>query len=1018
MRPSRRNSALSAAVLAALGGIGLWSSSPARAGTFYFDGDGAGAVGNPPTAGVGGSGPWDATTPNWWNGTQYVTWPNANPNADVASFRVAAGTVTIAADTTIYVNNILVSLGGQVVFQGGNANSVLVFSGDHAQVSSGANNSAAAFTDLTVNTGSGLTLVQSGSSNVMLIGTGAVFTGTGAVTLVNTGTNNYGARLNITSGQPGFAGGFTAVNPFRREALIDAQVADSLGTGPSSVTGMSRIQYVWGAQTPVGGVPVGVSASGGGVIDLVGSYASTLDRFIIQPRGVLRGSSAQLGSITAVSAFSVSPTGPEVALSPDAIIASSTNTSSSTVTGLGTTPDYYFGLGADFTSALFSLNAGTGTPWKGLGMDTQRADPASTGTIRRRISAGTITIDSSGGLGEFQLLTQGRNYSTYEPVSLWSGSGYNFMIIGNNTAAPTFALAEGSSAIPARIMDGSEVVLDVVNFTPAAFSKYVVSYTGSLVSSRSGAINGKNVDLEGGVLTLDPRRNGSSGSGISDSVGTLTVAGLSRLYVNRPTAGTAETLAIASVSRVGRAFVEVLDNAGSLGTDSRVILAADPTRGNIADPYFIEALADGHFLTHGVTGFARASYAAAFADGAVVQISTANANTAVESPVSADSIRISNSVTGAGQINLGVLPDASQAARAGLITTGTTNLSIAPAVNAGTSELVVYSIGGTSRTDTYSGIVTAGSLTQAGSRIMVLANDANAIGGPVTVWQGTLRVGSGTSTSTDSRLNANGDAAVHVGPLGKLDVVNPVGGSLIIAGLTGSGSVAVSANKSLAFADLPAPATFEGVISGAGGIVKSGTGTQILAGANTYAGQTVVAGGRLTVKSAAWAVILSGGGVDIQQGTLRFDYTGGGSPVGTVQPLLTASYNGAAWNVGQFKSTTKTSSAGLGWVDNGTTALDVRYTLYGDATLDGTVNFNDLLRLSQNYNLPGKVWADGDSNYDGTVNFTDLLKLSQNYNQSMSSASPPADAVPEPGVLAVLAVGTMGLLARRNGRRR
>src|SRR6185503_20634224 len=45
---------------------------------------------------------------------------------------------------------------------------------------------------------------------------------------------------------------------------------------------------------------------------------------------------------------------------------------------------------------------------------------------------------------------------------------------------------------------------------------------------------------------------------------------------------------------------------------------------------------------------------------------------------------------------------------------------------------------------------------------------------------------------------------------------------------------------------------------------------------------------------------------------------------------------------------------------NGTSVL-VRMTLPGDATLDGVVDFEDLVRLAQNYNHSGDVhWLDGD----------------------------------------------------------
>jgi hypothetical protein len=66
------------------------------------------------------------------------------------------------------------------------------------------------------------------------------------------------------------------------------------------------------------------------------------------------------------------------------------------------------------------------------------------------------------------------------------------------------------------------------------------------------------------------------------------------------------------------------------------------------------------------------------------------------------------------------------------------------------------------------------------------------------------------------------------------------------------------------------------------------------------------------------------------------------------------------------------------------TALTASLATPGDANLDGTVNFSDLLVLAKNYNTTGDVWEQGDFNGDGTVNFSDLLVLAKNYNVSMT----------------------------------
>ena|SRR5690348_17653353 len=57
----------------------------------------------------------------------------------------------------------------------------------------------------------------------------------------------------------------------------------------------------------------------------------------------------------------------------------------------------------------------------------------------------------------------------------------------------------------------------------------------------------------------------------------------------------------------------------------------------------------------------------------------------------------------------------------------------------------------------------------------------------------------------------------------------------------------------------------------------------------------------------------------------------------------------------------------------------------GDANLDGTVNFADLIKLAQNYGRSGAAWAQGDFDGDGTVAFADLITLAQNYGRDTTT---------------------------------
>jgi hypothetical protein len=77
----------------------------------------------------------------------------------------------------------------------------------------------------------------------------------------------------------------------------------------------------------------------------------------------------------------------------------------------------------------------------------------------------------------------------------------------------------------------------------------------------------------------------------------------------------------------------------------------------------------------------------------------------------------------------------------------------------------------------------------------------------------------------------------------------------------------------------------------------------------------------------------------------------------------------------------------------------IRYTLSGDANLDGTVDTIDFNLLAASFGAPGKSWVNGDFNHDCSVDTTDFNLLASNFSQTMSAAvaRPGSAIIPEPG---------------------
>jgi hypothetical protein len=175
--------------------------------------------------------------------------------------------------------------------------------------------------------------------------------------------------------------------------------------------------------------------------------------------------------------------------------------------------------------------------------------------------------------------------------------------------------------------------------------------------------------------------------------------------------------------------------------------------------------------------------------------------------------------------------------------------------------------------------------------------------------------------------------------------------------------------------------------------------------------------------------------LDLGRGTLIVSYGTNAASLIPIHDAIRAGYADGGWNGPGLISTAAADDASLAIGSDdvagiGGNFLLLRVTLAGDATLDGAVNFEDLVRLAQNYNADGD-WAQGDFNYDGVVNFADLVKLAQSYNAALPSAEVPGASasfsddlaaafasVPEPSTGAILVLSALGFAWPRPRRRR
>ncbi|MDB5322735.1 MAG: uncharacterized protein JWN40_4366 [Phycisphaerales bacterium] len=341
-----------------------------------------------------------------------------------------------------------------------------------------------------------------------------------------------------------------------------------------------------------------------------------------------------------------------------------------------------------------------------------------------------------------------------------------------------------------------------------------------------------------------------------------------------------------------------------------------------------------------------------------------------------------------------------------------------------------------------------GSMTVSGGKTFT-AVGALANSGTMTVGTGsTLTVNSGFTNSGAMTANGTFVAAGTVSTSGTLTLNGP-------QQYTPGANLNVTAGVATLNSDAGAPSTYRLAVNASGGSLTLGA-TQHLA--NLIVSGSVAVGAASPPAAGSKVIVTQAlstpgsGTVDLNNNALVIDYTTGGSATfNALQTAIRSGYNAAGthWTGAGVNSSTARNNVlyGIGYgeasdviapaggvfrgenVDG--TAVLARFTFSGDANLDGSVDFLDLARLAQSYNVTdgARSWPTGDFNYDGNTDFLDLAKLAQNYNTALPSAAipgAPADfsadlarafaQVPEPNVMALLAVAAAGLILPRANR--
>jgi autotransporter-associated beta strand protein len=335
---------------------------------------------------------------------------------------------------------------------------------------------------------------------------------------------------------------------------------------------------------------------------------------------------------------------------------------------------------------------------------------------------------------------------------------------------------------------------------------------------------------------------------------------------------------------------------------------------------------------------------------------------------------------------------------------------------------------------------------------VVVLNPLGSSPSPQTSTLGTLRIGDQQVLAVDKNsagVNSAGfNNVVLLGGNAGFQPVTPNGGWSGTVGLI-VGAISQTAPSSITMSGL-GTFTMTGNNTYTGGTnVQSGT---LITSTNLSNGPLTITGGTTRVAQKAVSndpagvtivpsISIAGGSLDLTNNAMVIDYTAGNSPLSTVvRPAIVSGFASGSWNGVGINNTLAATAfgtshpTGVGYAEASTlgigtfaghsvdsTSVLLRYTLLGDANVDGVVNALDFNAVATNFgNASANLWTQGDFNYDGQVNTADFTALAQNFAAPLVIPAPPSSSpmlgsvVPEPASLGLLSLA--GLLGARRRR--